>query len=140
MQTFEEYVSEWDRLVGQIEALKAQIKPLAATEMEMRKAIRDSVATAMGANYREGVNKFPMQDGRTLKVTNGIKREIDEASIAAALEAFGKLNDHTVAFDSLLRVKYELAKIEWNKLTDAEKAAVSVMIVAKPDTACVEIG
>lgn len=133
-KTFEDYVAEWDTLVAQIEVLKKQMKPLAEKEMEMRRAIHRGVESAMGDLFKEGMNNYPLLDGRKLKVQNGIKREIDTSMISSAREAYQRLNLRDVAFDDLLRTKYELSKVDWNKVSDQGKAAVSVMITSKPDT------
>ena len=137
--TFEEYVDEWNDLVTKIAALKEQLKPLTDAEMPMRKAIRDAVQAAMGGTYKEGMNNFVMSDGRKLKVNNTIKREIDVSQIATVREQYSLLNDRPVEFDDLLRVKYELAKVEWNKLGPEAKHLTSAMITAKPDTADVSL-
>lgn len=137
--TFEEYVAEWDRLVGEIEKLKKLLKPLTEKEMEMRRAIFSGVQSSMGNNWKEGTNTWKMPDGRKLKVVNEIKREIEVGEIIAARNNYDRLNDRPVAFDSLLRIKYELAKTEWNKIGEEAKKAVSNMIIAKPGTPVVTL-
>jgi len=133
-ETFEEYVAKWDTLVAQIEVFKRQMKPLVEKEMEMRRAIHRQIAAAMGDLFKEGMNNYPMLDGRKLKVQNGIKREIDTIMIPVAREAYRLLNHREVPFDDLLRTKFELSKVDWNKVSVEGKAAVSVMITSKPDT------
>jgi len=139
--TFEEYVNQWDALVAQIEALKKQLKPLTDAEMPMRKAIFEAVQNSLVASgtWKEGVNNFPMPDGRKLKVTNALKRDIEESQITSARAMYDMQNDKPVLFDDLLRVKYELAKAEWNKLPDAAKHAISGMISTKQDTVTVAL-
>lgn len=138
--TFEQYVEQWETLVAQIEVLKKQMKPLTEAEMIMRRALHQSVATGMGDLFKEGMNNYPLANGRKLKVQNDIKREIDMTMIPTAREAFALQNDvGNVAFDDLLRTKYELAKAEWNKLSDEAKKAVSVMIDSKPGTPSVTL-
>jgi hypothetical protein len=134
MNEFEKYVAEWDSLVGQIEQIKKQLKPLTDKEMEMRKSIHSSVCAALGDNLKEGTNTYTMPSGRKLKIVNNFKREIEVSMIPTAREAFSKLNDTSVSFDQLLRVKYELEKRAWSSLSDAAKRAVSTMISTRPDT------
>lgn len=149
-ETFEQYVDRWDGLRAKAAALVAQkqeltktidaeLKTLAENEMAMRKAIAESVKTALGEKLKEGVNRFPMADGRKLKFTYNLDRKIDEAQIAVAREEYSKVNDAPVTFDELLRVKYELAKTEWNKLGAGGKAALSAMITTKPSAPTMDI-
>ena len=149
-ETFEQYVDRWDSLRAKAAALTAQkaaltkdidaeLKTLAETEMAMRKAIAESVRTALGDSLKEGVNRFDMADGRRLKFTYAVTRAIDESQIAVAKDAYAKVNDAPVTFDQLLRVKYELEKKEWNKLGAGGKLAVSAMVTAKPAAPTLEI-
>jgi len=147
--TFLEYVTEWDKLVEERERLVEQkrvmtevidnrIASITPIEMLMRKSIAESVKTALGAKHKEGVNRFQMEDGKTLKLTYSVTRTIEEAEIKNARQAYAELNDTSVDFDACLRVKYELAKAEWNKLTDAGKKALSRMITSKDAAPVVE--
>lgn len=137
MQTFEEYVTAWDTLAAEIDALKKKLKPLTDKEMQMRKAIAEALKAAI--EIKEGVNVLPLNDGRSLAYTHGIKREIEVGELENTREEFRKLNDVEVKFDELLRIKYELEKREWNKLSDAAKKVVSRMIVAKEEAPKLEI-
>lgn len=132
METFEQYVDEWDKLCGQIADIKRQLKPLTDLEMQMRKAIAQRVQEAAGEQWREGVNNFPLPDGRTLKVTNSIKRAIEEGELAAAAEAYRQLNDVPCEFGELIRIKYEIDKKNWSKLGPQARHAVSRAVVASP--------
>jgi hypothetical protein len=149
-ETFEEYVERWAKVGDEIAKLTAQkvaltadidarIKALAPTEMEMRKAIAVSVKTALGEKAKEGVNHWTLPDGRKLKLTLNKTRKIAEPEIKNARAAFELLNEEQpVAFDALLRTKYELEKKEWNKLGDAAKLAISRMITTTDDAPIVE--
>lgn len=149
-ETFEQYVDRWDGLKAKAAALVAQkqaltkeidaeLKTIAETEMAMRKAIAESVKEALGDKLKEGVNRFDMADGRKLKFSYDLTRTIDESQIDVARQEYSKVNDAPVTFDELLRVKYELAKKEWNKLGAGGKAAVSAMITTKPAAPTMEI-
>lgn len=133
-QTFEDYVKTWDDLVGRIAQAKKDLKLLTDGEMEMRKAIAEAVGKTMPDGLKEGVNAFAMPDGRKLKVTRKIKREIDQAAIGPTREAYAQLNDNPVVFDTLLRVKYELEKREWDKLEGAALLTVTRMITSKDES------
>jgi hypothetical protein len=125
--SFTDYVDEWDKLAGKIAELKKQLKPLESKELEMRKAIRDSVRQAMGVDFKEGMNNYLLPDLRTLKVNHKVTRSVDEASIPAAREEYRKLNDVPCTFDDLLRVKYEIEKKQVDKLEgDAAKIFANV--------------
>ena len=151
--TFEEYVQDWDgtkvkiaNLVDQKKRLTsdidAEIVKLAATEMTMRKAIANNVVTSLGDNLKEGVNKWSMSNGRSLKLTHKIDRTIDESQIAMAREEYAKVNDSDgVTFDQLLRIKYELAVAEFRKIEDNAGAslAVSRMLVSSTPAPVLEL-
>lgn len=139
MTTFAEYVAQWDDLCRKKAAIEEQLKPLAAQELAMRKALADSVKTALGAKLKEGVNTFPLGDGRSLKLTHSVKRDIEPGEIANARAKYDELNDRDLTFDQLLRIKHELDKTNWKKLTPAQRKAVSRMIVAKDATPTLEI-
>lgn len=137
--TFEEYVSQWDDLVGQIAALKKQLKPLTDGEMAMRKAIVKSVAEALGSDWKEGTNTFKLADGRVLKIGYKLTREVAAAELPAAREEYALLNDAPVAFDDLLRVKYELDLREFRKLEGQAAKVFSRAITTKEAAPEVEI-
>lgn len=139
MSDFLAYVAEWYTLQQQIEAAKANMKPLVDKELKMRKALGESIATALGDKLKEGVNHYPLEDGRSLKFTYAVDRAIVEADISATREAYLLQNDRTVDFDSLLRVKYELSKREYDKLTPEAKMIISRMLTVKPKAPTLEM-
>lgn len=151
--TFEEYVASWDatkmaianlvddkkRLTADIDA---KIATLAENEMVMRKAISASLKTAIGDKLKEGVNKWPLSNGRSLKLTNKIDRKIDEPQIALAREEYVKANDTDgVTFDQLMRIKYELNVSEFRKIENKPAAALAVsrMLIASAPTSSLEL-
>lgn len=131
--TFEEYVQSWEDMTTQIAVLKKQLKPLTDKEMEMRRAIAESLKSALGDKLKEGVNNWTLPDGRTLKFEYKVKRDIAVAEIGNAREAYMTVNDRPVEFDDLLRIKYELEKKAWNKLDGEAVKAVSRMVTAKEE-------
>lgn len=137
--TFEEYVNQWDDLVRQIEELKKQLKPLTEAELSMRKAIRDSIKSTMGEDWKEGINKFPLPDGRTLKINNKLERKIAESELMAAREEYALLNDAPVTFDELLRIKYELELKAFRKLEGQAAKVFSRVVTTKEAAPEVEI-
>lgn len=139
-ETFEQFVSRWDAMVSEIDTAKAALKKLTDKEMPMRKAIAEAVDKATDTGLQEGVNRFEMIDGRTLKITRKIDRKIDEAVLAAVREEYSKLNDTSVAFDDILRIKYEVSKRDFDKVgTDAAKLVLSKMITTKDAAPVVEM-
>ena len=137
--TFEEYVQQWEEAAAAIEANKKHIAELVKNEMLMRKAIEAAVQTALGDKWREGVNSFPLSDGRTLKVTHSIKRNVLEDHISPTREAYNLLNDRPVNFDEILRVKYEINKKTFDELEGDAKQLISRMVEAKPAAPTVKI-
>lgn len=139
MSDFLAYVAEWYSLQQQIEAAKATMKPLVDKELKMRKALGESIATALGDKLKEGVNHYPLEDGRSLKFTYAVDRAIVEADIAPTREAYLLQNDRPIDFDALLRVKYELSKRDYDKLTPEAKVIISRMLTVKPKAPTLEM-
>lgn len=133
------YVEAWDALCGKIAEKKKELKEMTDSEMTMRKAIEASIETALGDAFKEGVNNYPLGDGRTLKVTRKIDRKIDPASLDLARDEYRKLNEAPVAFDDLLRIKYELEKKNFDKLSGASYLAFSRAITEKNAAPTVEL-
>lgn len=89
------------------------------------------------ANPKEGTNSHKLPDGRVLKGQHKINRYIDEAALPATLAA---LREAGVAnTDALVRYKPELAKSEWNSLSEENKLVFSPAVIAKPGTPSFEI-
>ena len=139
MTTFLEYVAAWDAARAQIEQIEKTLKPLKAKELEMRKALAESIQTALGDKLKEGMNTYDLGDGRSLALGYMLDRKIEESEVASAREAYAQLNDRPVEFDALLRIKYELNKRDFDKLSAAGKAAISDMVVTKPAAPTLEI-
>lgn len=139
MTAFLEYIAAWDAVRAQIEEIEKTLKPLKARELEMRKALAESIQAALGDQLKEGMNIYKLEDGRSLALGYKLDRKIEESEIPAAREAYTQLNDRPVEFDALLRVKYELSKRDFDKLSDSAKAAISDMIITKPAAPTLEI-
>lgn len=114
----------------QVSLLQAQIKE---AEMGMRLRLFQGAF----ANPKEGTNTHLLPDGRAIKGQYKINRYIDEAALPATLDALRK---HGVAnTDALVRFKPELAKSEWNTLSDEAKLMFSPAVVATPGTPSLEV-
>lgn len=88
-------------------------------------------------NPKEGTNTWRLPDGRELKGKHNINRSINEPLITATLAA---MREHGVAnTDALIRYKPELAKKEWNSLSDEAKLIFSPVITAVPGTPGFEV-
>ena len=102
-------------------------------EMDMRLRL---FAGAFAAP-KEGTNTHRLPDGREIKGQYKINRYIDEAALPVTLQA---LREHGVAnTDVLVRYKPELAKREWNSLSDEAKLMFSPAIIATPATPSLEV-
>lgn len=114
----------------QIALLQAQIKE---AELGMRLRLFQGAF----ANPKEGTNTHMLPDGRAIKGQFKVNRYIDEAALPVTLAA---LREHGVAnTDALVRYKPELAKSEWNTLSDEAKLMFSPAIVATPGTPSLEV-
>lgn len=139
MNTFEDYVDEWDELKSKIAELKKQLAPLEDTEKKMRTQMAESVKEHLGDDWKEGMNNFLLQDGRTLKIKADIDRKVEMGEMANAREAYEQLNDTPCPFDDLFRVKYELQVKQYRTLSDTAVTAISRAIVAKPKMVVIEL-
>ena len=142
MTEFEGYVAQWDTLCGDIKDAKRALKKLTDREMAMRKHITEQCLRALGDEAKhEGVNKYEMPDGRVIKITTGITRKVDALHIEAARQAYAQANDRPagVAFDDLLRVKYELAVAPLRKLEGQALSAATRMFTSTPTSPKVEL-
>lgn len=83
-------------------------------------------------NPKEGTNTHKLPDGRELKGQHKVNRSIDEAALPAVLEQLRALG--VANTDALVRYKPELAKREWNDLSDENKLVFSAAVIATPGT------
>jgi hypothetical protein len=91
--------------------------------------MRDSVRAALGDKFKEGMNNWPLTDGRVLKINCKIDRKIADSELETAKKEYGMLNDVPCTFDELLRIKYELDKKNFNKLTGPAYKAFSRAVI-----------
>jgi hypothetical protein len=116
---FEKAVNEYADVKAMQAELAAQKKIIDAIEREQRDAIAESLRKFFGPNLTEGVNTYTLSNRRKLKLKHEVKREIAVSDVQAARDAYVKAAEVEavpVAFDDLLRVKYELDKRKWKKL------------------------
>lgn len=103
------------------------------SEMDMRLRLFQGAFV----NPKEGTNTHNLPDGRAIKGQHTINRKIDEAALAATLIA---LREHGVAnTDKLVRFKPELAKSEWNTLSEESKLIFSPAVIATTGTPQLEV-
>lgn len=124
---FESAVNKYADIVDLQELVKKLMKPVNDEERAQRDAISESLRAHFGDKLKEGVNDYKLSNGRKLKLTHKIDRKIDESSIEIARDAY----TGEIAFDDILRKKYELSKRDFDKLTYADELAISRMIVSK---------
>ena len=97
---------------------------------EIEMGLRLKLFAGAFPNPKEGTNTHTLPDGRELKGVYTIRRVVDEAAlpgVLADLRAKGCANT-----DALVRYKPELAKREWNSLSDEHKLVFSAAVVATP--------
>lgn len=114
-----------------------QVDQLRALIQECELDMRLRLFSGAFANPVEGTNSHKLPDGRVLKGQYKINRYINEEVLPATLAA---LRERGVAnTDALVRYKPELAKREWNSLSEENKLLFSPAITAKPGTPSFEI-
>lgn len=110
---------------------------LAKAYADREKEKRQRLFAGAFPNAKEGVNKHTLPDGRTIKGDLKINRKIDEAALPATLAA---LREQGVAnADALVRYRPELAKSEWNSLSEEMKLLFSPAVIATPGLPSLEI-
>lgn len=133
---FEKAVEEWASLSALQDEIKTLMRSLNEQERLQRESIAASLRTYFGGDLKEGVNNYNLSNARKLKFTHKVDRKIDAGHIESARAEFALAPAATrngVAFDDLLRVKYELAATPFKKIPadSAAGKAVARMITTK---------
>lgn len=105
-----------------------QLALLSSIAGEAEMDVRKQLFAGAFPNPKEGTNVHKLPDGRELVGKHNITRKIDAAALApvlAALRAKGVANT-----DQLVRYKPELAKSEWNSLSDENKLVFSPAVIS----------
>lgn len=121
------------QMLDEWEDASARLAVLKEKEMDLRLKL---FAGAF-ANPKEGTNKHKLPDGRELIGQHKVNRKIDEASLPVILEAMRAAG--VANTDRLVRYKPELAKSEWNTLSDEMKLIFSPAVIAVPGAPTFEI-
>lgn len=88
-------------------------------------------------NPKEGTNVHKLPDGREIVGKHNITRKIDESALPAVL---AEMRRRGVAnADQLVRYKPELAKREWNSLSDDMKLVFSPAVIADVGMPALEV-
>lgn len=114
-----------------------QVDQLRALVQDCELDMRLRLFAGAFANPKEGTNSHKLPDGRVLKGQHKINRYINEEALAVTLDAMRKAG--VANTDALVRYKPELAKSEWNTLSDEMKLLFSPAISSKPGTPSFEI-
>jgi hypothetical protein len=118
-------LSEWYKMAADLKILKAK-------ESLLRKKIFDLAFD----DPKEGTNNYDLADGYVLKGKHNINRDIDVGAFNALKE---KLREDGMRPDDLVRYKPELAKAEYNKLTEDQKQLFDQCLIIKPGSPGLEI-
>ena len=123
---FEQVVNDHAELQAIIADVEAALKPVKTAERKYRDSIAASMDAYLGEELKEGVNNYELSNGRTLKYTRTLERKVDDSALDTARKVYAEADDVPagVAFDDLLRVKYELDKRMYNKLESARRCLV----------------
>ena len=125
-QRFLQMLAEWEDVKRELAAAKER-------ELELR------LQLFAGAfpKPKEGTNTYKLPDGRQVKGKYDVNRKIDEAAFPSVLAA---LREQGVAnADQLVRFKPELAKAEWNTLSEDMRLLFSRCVIASPGTPQLEL-
>lgn len=113
--------------------LQADLASVKAAEM----LLRTKIFKALFPNPVEGTNSVPLgTEGWVVKAQYKIDRTPDVALLTAKA---AELREKGVPVDSLIRTKPELAKTEYNKLTDEQRHEFDQVLTIKPGAPAIEI-
>jgi hypothetical protein len=110
---------------------------LKALVEESEKDMRLKLFQGAFPNPKEGTNVHKLPDGRELVGKHTVNRKIDEAALPAVLVAMREAG--VANSDKLVRYKPELAKREWNSLSDENKLRFSPAVISTPGSPQFEI-
>lgn len=121
--------------------LKAKLAKIKGEEAMLRSRIFKHYFPAPTEGTKD--NKVPLNDGTgaILQADYVINRTVDEQQLEALKEAMFAEGSNLPQLDltKLVKWKPELAKTEYNKLTDAEKQIFDRCLVVKPGSPQMEI-
>ena len=122
-----DHIAEWYSVAKQMAALKSK-----------EHLLRLRLAAFFFPEPKEGTNKVPIPEGQRwhLKMKHVLNRTVDEAALMASRE---DLTTAGVSVDKIIKYKPELAKSEYNKLTDEQKKLVDRCLTIKPGTPQLEL-
>lgn len=121
------------RLLDQWEQLSLLGSIIGEKEMDTRKIL---FAGAF-PNPKENTNVHKLPDGREIVGMHKINRRIDEAALTVTLDAMREAG--VANYDKLVKYKPELAKSEWNSLSDEMKLKFSPAVISTPGSPSLEI-
>lgn len=128
MPTPEDEGQHYLQLLAEWQDTESELKKIKARELDLR----NRLFAGAFPKPTEGANTHELPDGRKLKGQYKINRRVDEAALPAVLD---ELREHGVAnADVLVKYKPELAKREWNSLSDEAKVIFSKAIISNPGT------
>lgn len=120
------------RLLDQWEQASLLGSIIGEAEIDMRRTL---FAGAF-PNPKENTNVHKLPDGTEIVGMYKINRRIDEAALAVTLDAMREAG--VANYDKLVKYKPELAKAEWNSLSDAMKLKFSPAVISTPGTPSLE--
>lgn len=126
-------VDPYMRLLGRWEQVSLLCSLFGEAEMDMRKTL---FAGAF-PNPKENTNVHKLPDGREIVGQHKINRRIDEAALKVTLDAMREAG--VANWDKLVKFKPELAKSEWNSLSDEMKLKFSPAVISTPGSPSLEI-
>ena len=118
-------ILEWEQTKAELDRLKSK---------EM--LLRTRIFKGFFPNPVEGTNKFPLANHYELKATHVINRSVDIGAFTNMRPLF---TENGLRVDDLVKFKPELAKAEYNKLTEEEKHLFDRCLIIKPGSPSLEI-
>ena len=129
---FEECLNDWYELQQLQEAVKQAMDGINKEERILRDRYAESLRSYFGDNLNEGVNTYTLSNDRKLKLTHKVDRKVEASALQEARKFYEEAaQPGDKAFDDVLRVKYELDKRNYDKLSPAAAYAFSRCLVTK---------
>ena len=128
-------IDEIQNLLAEWEKAKAAV-PAAALVISREQDLRKKVIATVFPEPSEGVNKFDLANGWTLKATCPVTRTVDDAAFDLLRPKLAELG---VIADTLVKTKLSLETKAYRNLSDATRALVDEALTIKPGSYTLEL-
>lgn len=126
---YADVLTEWQQVSAKLREM---------TKLELK--LRTTLFELAFPNPVEGVNSRELDDGRIVKGTHKINRNVDQAAVEGVKKRLAELNSPLGApVDDVFKAKIELGVGPYKKLSPEARAIANDAITSKPGTPSLEV-